>query len=108
MAGQRAGTSGAAGTDAVDLLPSALQSLRRSVTPGISAVLRTRHADLGDFVFETPADLVLAFSAVEHLPTLEAIRSLLERVRAAASPGGVVAIGIDSKGNAGLPCTTST
>lgn len=91
---------------AVDLLPSALRSLRCSVTPGISAVLHTRHADLDDFVFETPADLVLAFSAVEHLPTLEAIRSLLERVRAAVSPGGVVAIGIvadrieiDSKGN---------
>lgn len=91
---------------AVDLLPSALQSLRCSVTPGTSTVLHTRRADLDDFVFETPADLIFAFSAVEHLPTLEAIRSLLERVRAVVSPGGVVAIGIvadrieiDSKGN---------
>jgi tellurite methyltransferase len=91
---------------AVDLLPSALQSLRCSVPPAITTVLHTRHADLDDFVFETPADLVLAFSAVEHLPNLEAIRGLLERVHAAARPGGVVAIGIvadrseiDSEGN---------
>jgi tellurite methyltransferase len=91
---------------AVDLLPSALQTLRRSVPPGISPVLHTRHADLDDFVFETPADLVLAFSAIEHLPNLEAIRGLLERVHAAVRPSGLVAIGIvadrieiDSKGN---------
>jgi len=91
---------------AVDLLASALQSLRSSVPPGTSAVLHTRHADLDNFVFETPADLVLAFSAIEHLPTLEAIRGLLDRVRAAVRPGGVVAVGIaadrveiDSKGN---------
>jgi trans-aconitate methyltransferase len=91
---------------AVDLLPSALQSLRCSVPPGISSVLHTRHADLDDFVFGTPADLVLAFSAIEHLPNLEAIRGLLERVHAAVRPAGVVAIGIvadrieiDSEGN---------
>jgi tellurite methyltransferase len=91
---------------AVDLLPSALHSLRCSVPPGLSTVLRTRHADLDDFLFETPADLVLAFSAIEHLPALEAIRGLLGRVHAAVRPGGVVAIGIvadrvevDSEGN---------
>jgi tellurite methyltransferase len=79
---------------AVDLLASALQSLRSSIPPGISTVLHTRQADLDDFTFETPADLVVAFSAIEHLPGLEAIHRLLERVRAAVRPGGVVAIGI--------------
>jgi tellurite methyltransferase len=79
---------------AVDLLASALQSLRSSIPPGISTVLHSRQADLDDFVFETPADLVLAFSAIEHLPSLEAIRRLLGRVRAVVRPGGVVAIGI--------------
>jgi hypothetical protein len=90
----------------VDLLPSALQSLRCSVPPGLSTVLHLRHADLDDFVFESPADLVLAFSAIEHLPGPAAIRGLLGRVNAAVRPGGVVAIGIvadrieiDSKGN---------
>ena len=74
--------------------------------PPHSTVLHTRPADLDDFQFETPADLVLAFSAIEHLPALEAIRGLLGRVCAAVRPGGVVAIGIvadrieiDSKGN---------
>jgi tellurite methyltransferase len=91
---------------AVDLLASALHSLRCSVPPGLGTVLHTRPADLDDFQFETPADLVLAFSAIEHLPALEAIRGLLGRVCAAVRPGGVVAIGIvadrieiDSKGN---------
>lgn len=91
---------------AVDLLASALHSLRCSVPPGLSTVLHTRHADLDDYQFETHADLVLAFSAIEHLPAVEAIRGLLGRVHAAVRPGGVVAIGIvadrieiDSKGN---------
>ena len=79
---------------AVDLLPSALRSLENAVPPGTRARLHTRAADLDDFEFEAPADLVLAFSAVEHLPGLEAVRSLLRRVRAAVKPGGVVAIGI--------------
>lgn len=91
---------------AIDLLSSALQSLCGSVPPGVRTVLHTRRADLDDFVFQTPADLVLAFSAIEHLPSLAAIRRLLERVHAAVNPGGVVAIGvvadrfeIDARGN---------
>lgn len=85
-----------AGSDvfAVDLLPSALRSLENAVPPGIRTRLHTRHADLDSFEFETPADLVLAFSAIEHLPDLEAVRRLLDRVRAAIRPGGVVGIGI--------------
>jgi hypothetical protein len=79
---------------AVDLLSSALQSLTRSVPPGVRTVLRTRQADLDDFDFEAPADLILAFSAIEHLPDLGAIRRLLQRVRAAVASGGVVAVGI--------------
>ena len=79
---------------AVDLLSSALQSLTRMVPPGVRTVLRTRQADLDDFFFETPADLVLAFSAIEHLPSLEGIRRLLRRVRAAVTPGGVAAVGV--------------
>jgi trans-aconitate methyltransferase len=79
---------------AVDLLPSALRSLRDMTRPGLSTVLHTRQADLGDFAFETPAHLVLAFSAIEHLPDQKAIRRLLDRISAAVTPPGVVAIGI--------------
>lgn len=91
---------------AVDLLSSALESLRGSVPPGLRTILHTCRADLDDFAFPVPADLVLAFSAIEHLPSLAAIRNLLTRVRAAVNPGGVVAIGvvadrleIDASGN---------
>ncbi|HEX7162326.1 MAG TPA: class I SAM-dependent methyltransferase [Trebonia sp.] len=85
-----------AGSDvfAVDLLPSALRSLENAVPPGIRTHLHTRPADLDGFEFEAPADLILAFSAIEHLRDLKAVRRLLDRVRAATKPGGVVAIGI--------------
>lgn len=79
---------------AVDLLPSALRSLENAVPPGIRTHLHTRPADLDSFEFEAPADLILAFSAIEHLRDLNAVRSLLHRVRAATRPGGVVAIGV--------------
>ena len=57
-------------------------------------ILHIRSADLDGFEFEAPANLVLAFSAIEHLRDLEAVRSLLDRVRTATKPGGAVAIGI--------------
>lgn len=79
---------------AVDLLPSALHKLENAVPPGIRTHLQTRPADLDGFEFEAPADLILAFSAIEHLRDLKAVRSLLDRVRAATRPGGVVAVGI--------------
>jgi tellurite methyltransferase len=79
---------------AVDLLPSALRSLETAVPPGIRTHLQTRPADLDGFEFEAPADLILAFSAIEHLRDLKAVRRLFDRVRAAIKPGGVVAIGI--------------
>ena len=68
---------------AVDLLPSALHSLETAVPPGIRTHLQTRPADLDGFEFEAPADLILAFSAIEHLRDLKAVRRLLARVRAA-------------------------
>lgn len=73
---------------AVDLLPSALRSLENAVPPGLRTHLRTRPADLDGFEFEVPAGLILAFSAVEHLRDLKAVRSLLDRCRAATKPGG--------------------
>ena len=79
---------------AVDLLPSALHSLENAVPPGIRTHLHTRPADLDGFEFEATADLILAFSAIEHLRDLNAVRALLDRVRAATKPRGVVAIGI--------------
>lgn len=79
---------------AVDLLSSALRSLRDAVPPGLRTVLHTRQADLDDFAFQAPADLVLAFSVIEHLPDLDVIRQLLNRVRTAVTSAGVVAIGI--------------
>jgi trans-aconitate methyltransferase len=79
---------------AIDLLPSALRKLENAVPPGIRTHLQTRPADLDGFEFEMPADLIFAFSAIEHLRDLKAVRSLLDRVKAATRPGGVVAIGI--------------
>ncbi|HWT34433.1 MAG TPA: class I SAM-dependent methyltransferase [Microbacterium sp.] len=78
---------------AVDLLDSALEQLRDAVPGGLGAQLRTRAVDLSTFEFETGADLVFAFSAVEHLPDLASVRLLLERARAALTPGGVLALG---------------
>ncbi len=79
---------------AVDLLPSALRALETAVPPGIRTHLHTRPADLDGFEFEAPADLILAFSAIEHPRDLKTVRRLLDQVRAATKPGGIVAIGI--------------
>ena len=68
--------------------------LENAVPPGIRMHLHTCPADLDGFEFETPADLILAFSAIEHLRDLRAVRRLLDRVRAATKPGGAVAIGV--------------
>lgn len=79
---------------AVDLLRSALDDVGAATSGGEAVTLRTVHADLADFEFPTAADLVMVFSAIEHLPDEQAIRALLERIRAAMTPGGVVAMGI--------------
>lgn len=79
---------------AVDLLQSALDEVRAAAPDRAAVTLRIVQADLADFEFETPADLVIAFSAIEHLPGPGQIRALLERIRAATTPGGVVALGI--------------
>ncbi len=79
---------------AVDLLRSALYSLENAVPPGTRTHLHTRAADLDGFEFEARAGLILAFSAIEHLRDLAAVRRLLARARAATRPGGVVAIGV--------------
>ena len=79
---------------AVDLLESALTALWSEVPPEADVALRTRAADLDTFEFEDPADLVFAFSAIEHLPDLASIGRLLARVRAALRPGAWVALGI--------------
>lgn len=79
---------------AVDLLPSALRLLENAVPPGIRTHLETCPADLEGFEFQAPADLILAFSTIEHLRDLAAVRRLLDRVKAATNPSGVVAIGI--------------
>lgn len=57
-------------------------------------ILHSRCADLVNFAFEADADIVLAFSSIEHLPHLGAVRSLLNRIEAALRPGGVAAIAI--------------
>lgn len=79
---------------AVDLLGSALDRLRDAAPKRTGRTLRTVAVDLADLTFDAPADLVLAFSAVEHLPSPDAVRDLLARVAAATAPGGVVALGI--------------
>lgn len=79
---------------AVDLLESALRKLACAVPPDVRSRLQLGQADLADFEFESSADLVLAFSAVEHLPIDSAIHDLFSRIRAALVPGGVCAVGI--------------
>ena len=79
---------------AVDLLPSALSALVSSAPASVDVALRTRVADLDTFEFEEPADLVFAFSAIEHLPDRASIGRLSSRIRAALRPGACVAIGI--------------
>lgn len=79
---------------AVDLLQSALDRISSVAVPEGGTTLHTVQCDLADFSFPTPADFVIAFSAIEHLPGERAIRVLLERIRAALNPEGVVAVGI--------------
>lgn len=79
---------------ATDLLPSALAALEDAVPPRIPNALHLREADLDAFRFEAPADLVFAFSVVEHLPSPAAVRRLFQRIRAALRAGGVLAVAI--------------
>lgn len=79
---------------ATDLLSSALEALEDAVPPGIHSRLHLREGDLEGFEFEARADLVFAFSVVEHLPSPEAIRRLFARTHDALAPGGVLAVGI--------------
>jgi len=79
---------------AVDLLQSALDEVQAAAPDSTAVTLRTVQADLADFEFESSADLVIAFSAIEHLPGPGQVRALLERIRAATTPGGVVTMGI--------------
>lgn len=79
---------------AVDLLQSALDRISKASTSGNGCVLHTVQADLAEFAFPAPADLVIVFSAIEHLPGKEPIRVLLKRIREAIKPGAVVAVGI--------------
>ena len=78
---------------AVDVLPSALRRLRSNMRPtGVRA--RTRCVDLVNFSFDGPAYLVVAFSAIEHLPGLSAIADLLGKIARAPTPGGIAAVGV--------------
>src|SRR5664280_2103609 len=81
---------------AVDLIPSALASLvENAAAAGLSNRIETVSADLESWTF--PADdagLIVAFSALEHVSSLDAFCVVLERCRAATIPGGVNVIGI--------------
>ncbi|MDT0157856.1 class I SAM-dependent methyltransferase [Microbacterium sp. ARD32] len=79
---------------AIDLLDSAVERLRALTPASGSRTLHVQRADLADVTFEQPADLIFAFSAVEHLPGTAAIGGLFARIRSALAPGGVVALGI--------------
>jgi hypothetical protein len=81
---------------AVDIIPSALASLvENAAAAGLSNRIETVSADLESWTF--PADdagLIVAFSALEHVSSLDAFCVVLERCRAATIPGGVNVIGI--------------
>lgn len=78
---------------AVDLLPDALDALRHNAPDGPNELI-TIAADLDDFEFDRPADLVIAFSAIEHLPDLDAVTALLSKIAAAITVGGIAHLGI--------------
>jgi tellurite methyltransferase len=81
---------------AVDLIPSALARLvENAAAARLSNRVETVNADLESWAF--PADdagLIIAFSALEHVSSLDAFCAILERCRAATIPGGVNVIGI--------------
>lgn len=77
---------------AVDILPEALEALRAN-SPETRSRLQLVTADLADFEFDEPADLIVAFSAIEHLPDLDSIQRMLERIAAATTRGGIVHFG---------------
>jgi tellurite methyltransferase len=65
---------------AVDLIPSALASLvENAVAAGLSDRVETVNADLESWAF--PADdagLIIAFSALEHVSSMDAFGAILE------------------------------
>lgn len=79
---------------AVDLLDSAVRRLEHLAPKSGRTRLLAERADLIDFEFSEEADLVFAFSAVEHLADVTEIRRLFEKVRTALRPDGIVALGI--------------
>jgi SAM-dependent methyltransferase len=81
---------------AVDLLPSALDRLTESATrAGVGDRIEVVAADLERYRFPArDAGVVVAFSALEHLSSPNAIRELLARCRGATLPGGVNVIAI--------------
>jgi SAM-dependent methyltransferase len=81
---------------AVDLLPSALDRLTESaVRAGLEDRIETLAADLETYRFPaSDAGLIVAFSVVEHVSSLQAMTHLLARCRAATRPGGVNVIAI--------------
>jgi tellurite methyltransferase len=81
---------------AVDLIPSALASLvENAAAAGLSDRVETVNADLESWAFPAhDAGLIIAFSALEHVSSLDAFCAVLERCRVATIPGGVNVIGI--------------
>ena len=79
---------------AIDLLDSAVEQLRTLTPTSGSSRLHVQQRDLADVEFADAVDLVLAFSAVEHLAGPDAVRRLLDKIRAALTPSGLVALGI--------------
>lgn len=79
---------------AIDLLDSAVRKLEQSAPASGSTTLHARQADLADVEFVDRADLVFAFSAIEHLASTEAIGRLFTKIAAALRPGGIAAFGI--------------
>ena len=69
--------------------------VENAAAAGLSDRVETVNADLESWAF--PADdagLIIAFSTLEHLSSLDAFCAILERCRAATIPGGVNVIGI--------------
>lgn len=80
---------------AVDLLQTAIDRLRTNCArAGVEdAVVPVVH-DLETFDPADDAGLVVAFSAIEHVSSVEAMRRLLTRMASMTHPGGVHVIGV--------------
>ncbi|MGF3057359.1 class I SAM-dependent methyltransferase [Microbacterium sp. YY-01] len=79
---------------AIDLLDTAVQQLETLAPTSGTTRLHAHQQDLTSVEFVSDVDLIFAFSAIEHLPSVTAVRQLLTKARISLREGGVIALGV--------------